>query len=351
MGNHSEGRTAVAIPATGKALANFIGELLGQRRNIEKIFKGCSFSVDLNWLLNLHLMIDQRIVSQNDGSLADFKATIYFDSGRIHNLYGFDAFNSYRDISNEVCGAVEMGWTYLVKFPSKELPEKQEINFRIAVDEKFKERKTQSRYGFFNDYLKVGADADSLAKIEIAYTDFTWGEDIQSHVTRYIDSSFHKADICARFISYIISTKFLPFIGFLLFPIAVLFQKSFFEGDSKATLMKSAQEQLKEVAPDTAIKKLNLLIEMQSRTLTVNEITVFASLFYVIVMFALLLALIGIRAGSFIAINDYSVGLVTRFRGRLTIVHVSIALALFVGISSSVFASKAYELLKAYSIF
>ncbi len=192
MTESTNNQAAVSIPVSSKALAIFIGELLGQRRNTEKVFRGYSFSIDLNWLLNLHLIIDQRIASQNDGSLADFKATIYFDSGRIHNIYGFESFNTYRDISNEICTAVELAWTYLVRFPSKTLPEKQEINFKITVDEKYKERKLQSRHSFFKDYIRIGADAGSFARTEIAFSDFTWGEDIQSHVARYIESSFHR---------------------------------------------------------------------------------------------------------------------------------------------------------------
>jgi len=340
----------LSIPVSGKALATFIGELLGQRRTTEKAFRNYSFTVNLDWLINLHLIIDQRITAQNVGGIAAFKGSFYFDTGRVHNLFSYDAFVSYRDISNDVCTAVEMSWGYLVQFPGKDLPEKQEIEIKIAIDDRYKENALQDKYSF-TDFLVLGTDRSSLIKVVIAYTDYTWGEDLLSHIGRYIESSFQRPDFIAKCIERGFNRNMVWLIPIFIVPLSFYIDNMF---DQRKWLSLKSLEQsliLSSDSLDNLGSKINSLIESQKRNFQYNPFGFLLSLGYCVVMGALLAAALGIRRASFININSYSAALFQRYRYRITLIHVSIILGFGIGLMSSVFASKILEIMKGVGIF
>jgi hypothetical protein len=340
--------TQISIPVSGRDLASFIVDLLGQRRATEKVFLGYSFIIDFQWLLNLHEVIAQRISSQNEGTLIDFKASLYFDSGRSNDIFTFSAFRSYRDISNETCIAVELNWVYLIKFPQKSLPEKQEINFTIAVDRYYK-GKTRNRPYNFVEFLQIGMDMDSAIRIVIAYSDYTWGEDILAHISKLIESTVSKPDLLAKFVKFNLTPAMGAFWG-----IAWLITTLFLSGTQLRSLRTKGLDALRSLdatgAGDVTSQKLNVLILSAEVELNRNELTFFAYLLYLAAMFTLFAGIIGLRAGSFISINEHSAKFIDKCQRRLNTIRISFALALLIGIASGIFANKIYDLLKLANI-
>ena len=76
----------IAIPSDTRILGEFIAELLGQRRSIERTFYDRRFEIDMNWLLNLDQIIAQRLAAQNTAKLVSFSAKFYFANGKVITL-------------------------------------------------------------------------------------------------------------------------------------------------------------------------------------------------------------------------------------------------------------------------
>jgi hypothetical protein len=343
MVSHKDGTELVSIPVSGRALANFLVDLLGQRRSTERIFRGDRFTVDHNWLINLHLILDQRIVSQNEGQLVSFKANIYYDNGRISNVFTYDGFSAYRDISSDVCVGVEMSWMYLIKFPGKELPEKQEVNFAISVDEKYKERKLQQKYKF-SEYVTLGADQQSIIRINISYSDYSWGEDILSQIARYVESSLRKPDFIARVVDVLQNFSVLPILAFALILFASYLETRFFS--TARNIVGAAIDNGMQVSSAEISKKMDVILQGEKYLVFRTQLSFLFALVYSAVMLILIFTALGLRASSFIIMNDYSKGIIDVYRSRLNIIHFAIIVSLVVGIIASVFANKIYDLLK-----
>jgi hypothetical protein len=50
--------TEITIPMDTRVLGEFLAELLGQRRSIERTFDDRRFEIDMSWLLNLDAMLN-----------------------------------------------------------------------------------------------------------------------------------------------------------------------------------------------------------------------------------------------------------------------------------------------------
>jgi len=279
--------------------------------------------------------------------LVDFKAMFYFDSGRSDDIFTYDGFRTYRNISSDVCVGVELSWTYLVKFPSKELPEKQQIDFIITVDEEYKERKLESKYSFRN-YISLASDKNAIVRIVIEYSDFTWGEDILSHVARYVESSLKKPDLVARSIRYLIDSFLIAVVvGLILFPLSFYMEQRLFPF-SKIEILKTIDAALTDTASTLEVQKA--LLEWAKYTIGKVPYTFFVSFTYVVLMFMAFLFGIGLRSRSFIIVNEYSSRLHAHYKNRIYLIQTTILLSFVVGLIASFFASKLYDIAKILGV-
>jgi hypothetical protein len=73
----------IAIPNDPRILGEFIANLLGQRRSIERQFDDYRFEIDLDWLQNLHHIIEQRLAAQNAAQLISFSARFFMPMERL----------------------------------------------------------------------------------------------------------------------------------------------------------------------------------------------------------------------------------------------------------------------------
>ena len=131
--NENAGKSSVSLPVDREQLGKFIASLLGQQQSIEREAYG-TFSIDHAWLLHIHSLIDQRIHQQNHGSLTAFTATIYYYNDLKRELSSIEAFEHFAETKQVTSRGVKLVWTYLISFPGKEIPERQQISLFATAE-------------------------------------------------------------------------------------------------------------------------------------------------------------------------------------------------------------------------
>jgi hypothetical protein len=117
---------AVAFPATPEKIGKFISGLLGQPQTISRQTSAI-FDVDLSWFNHLHALIEQRIRQQNDAARTAFRAKIFYDGDLTRTIESVEGLQHFAETKKVRSTGIELHWSYVIKFPGKELPEKQEI--------------------------------------------------------------------------------------------------------------------------------------------------------------------------------------------------------------------------------
>ena len=129
----------ITLPLQRRHLGDFISSLLGQQQMIERKSEDV-FDFDLNWLINLHESINQRITQQSDATLVSFITKITFDDGTSRTIATFDSLKYYAETKNILPIGIHIQWIYLVGFPNRSNPEKQELNFFAISKPRSKEK-------------------------------------------------------------------------------------------------------------------------------------------------------------------------------------------------------------------
>lgn len=176
-------------------LGSFLSGLLGQPRRVEKIFVQ-TFSIDHTFLRNLDNIIHQRVTTQQRSTLTAFSAAVYFKDGRVQTETSQATFHSFNDISNIPATGVKLIWTYLVWFPGRGIPEKQEISVLISADEKGRAQqeignKTQRAV---RDSVFLLTETMSRIKVAISYTELTWGIDVLNYIENELKKKLDRTD-------------------------------------------------------------------------------------------------------------------------------------------------------------
>ncbi|MGG4445380.1 hypothetical protein [Brevibacillus porteri] len=169
----------VTLPLTQQDFKEFISNLLGQPQSIEKKIRG-NFDVDLNSLIYINDLLDQRISQQNRSQLAQFSAKIYYSNDSSVLLNSISALRTYNEIRPVRSVAVNLHWTYLIQFEDKTSPEKQDIHIMIATEDHLEE----ATFG----PIIISRRPFSDIEIKIDHTGRTWGVDIESLLTNHFNS-------------------------------------------------------------------------------------------------------------------------------------------------------------------
>ncbi len=127
------GVPAVVLPCSPDQFREFIAGLLGRPQTIEGFVDG-PFEVTKQNVENLHHLIDQRILSQNEATLVQFTARVEYDNNSSVLLNSLRDFLSYNEVKPLKSSALHLSWTYLMKFPMKDFPEKQVIQISFKSD-------------------------------------------------------------------------------------------------------------------------------------------------------------------------------------------------------------------------
>lgn len=166
-GGEDDNRSNLSLPVSNSELGRFLGGLLGQPQSLERSFDGY-YDIDFQDILNLHEVIDQRITKQNSAHLCYFRAVIYFSDKSKRILPSLEEFISYREILKKNTVQIRLEWSYLINFPSNDLPERQQISIGF--------RKQDSDVG-----IKFSSEKpdSNVVDIRVDYTERTWSHDIE----------------------------------------------------------------------------------------------------------------------------------------------------------------------------
>lgn len=173
-------RDAVAFPATPEKIGKFISGLLGQPQTISREVSGI-FDVDLSWFNHVHALIEQRIKQQNDAARTAFRAKIFYEDDLTRTIESVEGLQHFAETKKVRSTGIEIHWSYVIKFPGKELPEKQEITLR--VDEKGTKFVTLGLQPAKSSQLTTLG----LITYSISHTERTWGDDIETILRQEID--------------------------------------------------------------------------------------------------------------------------------------------------------------------
>jgi hypothetical protein len=124
--------TAIVLPCPPHEFAAFIASLLGRPQRISKVMHGV-FDLGKTDLIQFYHLIDQRITQQNDATLVQFSADVLYQDGSSVLLDSLNAFETYNEIRPVASIGIILSWIYLVQFPKKAIPEKQQIDVTVRA--------------------------------------------------------------------------------------------------------------------------------------------------------------------------------------------------------------------------
>lgn len=175
----------VQVPIKRKDFGDFITGLLGQPETISDKKIGV-FEARYEWLIHLHHLIDQRIKQQAKSSLVDFSAVFNYRNAperKITTIEGFLNFNEAKIVTTK---GIKIVWTYLVSFPNKATPEKQEITLTLLTD------RTEIVHIGATRVSRQTTSKNGIIAYAISHTERTWGDDIQSLLDKEIGGLFEE---------------------------------------------------------------------------------------------------------------------------------------------------------------
>ncbi|WP_225182347.1 hypothetical protein [Pectobacterium aroidearum] len=184
---------SVILPCEPKDFGDFISGLLGKPQTIEKDIYGV-FSIEKNDIINTYHLIEQRINQQNDASLIQFTAKIFYNDSSSVQINSIDDFLTYNEIKKVICTSIELSWIYLINFKNKTSPEKQEITIS------FGNNRYSDVYISTLPYSKKRIIIKNGMSFSIRHTERTWGVDLESLIYNHLVNLVHPTNTYRDFI-------------------------------------------------------------------------------------------------------------------------------------------------------
>jgi hypothetical protein len=200
ISENTSGYKTVSIPVEEGDLGAFISGLLGQPQSIQREILG-TIDVDHTWLMNVHYIIQQRIHQQHNASLVAFSAEIFYKDGLSRKLTSIESFKTYSEPKSLISTGVKLKWTYLIYFPGKRIPERQELSLFVS------EKITIHNYLFPLFSRRIHKSKPGI-RYQIDHTERTWGDDMENLLREHIKSCFKNRSPFLEFVQGI-----APLIG------------------------------------------------------------------------------------------------------------------------------------------
>ncbi len=185
MGPDKSQEQFVQVPIKKKDFGNFITNLLGQPEIIRDRKVGV-YEATYEWVVHLHHLLDQRVKQQAQANLVDFSATFIYRNAPERKITTIESFLNFNEAKIVTTKGIKITWTYLVPFPNKPTPEKQEISLTLLTG------KTEVVHIGGTSVSRQTTNKNGLIAYSISHTERTWGDDIQSLLNKEIDSLFEK---------------------------------------------------------------------------------------------------------------------------------------------------------------
>ena len=332
------GQRTITIPVEEETLGEFISGLLGQPQSIQRELSG-TFDINHEWLMNVHHLIQQRVQQQHNASFVDFSAVIFFQDGLSRKLTSIESFQSYNEPKPLVSNGVKLKWTYLIQFPGKNIPERQEISLFVT------EKIPKDFEKIFSFFLKLKRSSKSVIAYQIDHTERTWGDDMENLLREHIKNCFISKSSTMELLQIL-----APLVGMLFF-LGCFFGPVIINYFIDSELSDKAIEQLSQI-PESAnstieeIKeKVNFLISIQDPILKKGRYIVVYALLSIILGFIIMLSSIfisDIEKPSFVVVTDAAIknrkNILQKNRRTFTIAFTSF----LVGIATSVTGNYIY---------
>lgn len=323
----------IALPVSSRQLGAFIGGLLGQRRIISQDYEHI-FVMDIPWIYNLIELINQRVKSQNDAQLVSCSIDLEFDNGKIISLDNSEVLRSYNDITDNISTGIRVDLSYIIMFPYKEIPERQDIVFIARSKIDVSDRSDGAYRRFRNFLLPIHSDQSQLMAM-IRYTDLTWGEDILNLITNHISSKFSKP-------SGLIEALKFSFAGLVpLISMILGFWTAFYEiaknrnNVNNILLENSKLFEIVDGNIESINSKINVIYKAMHAQYSSVEVGGFLLIISMFSTMMLSLFLIRIKRKSYVVLNERTrINMNSSERNRKTIMSI-----IFVGFALSIFAS------------
>jgi hypothetical protein len=173
----------VILPCEPENFKEFISGLLGQQQTINRTIVA-PYEIGREEIANLFALLEQRIKLQNRGSLVSLSVRIEYNDNSSVTLNSIDQFSTYGEIKPLISVGLMLQWTWLIQFPDRDVPEKQDINVYFkSVRDHILENEIAMRSG---QLAVVPRIRSGRVEVAISHTNRTWGTDIDSLIEGFI---------------------------------------------------------------------------------------------------------------------------------------------------------------------
>lgn len=202
----------VMLPCGADDFKDFISGLLGKPQTIDRQIDG-PFELDRDDVQNLHALIEQRVLSQNDGALMQFTARILYDDNSSVLLNSIDDFVSYNEVKPLISESLVLTWVFLLKFRGRSVPEKQTIDIRFGSNHNFF---VGVRVGIISPEMYPAGRGNDMS-FRVSHTDRSWGADIDALLTGSLEKLRENESKIRTFVSdnsiFVVVAVFLICLG------------------------------------------------------------------------------------------------------------------------------------------
>ena len=144
---------------------------------------------------------------QNHATLTAFNTTIYYVNSMTRSVTSIEAFEHFSETKNIKSQGIKIIWTYLINFPGKQIPEKQEISLYASEKAPTGSRPEDPMRRMFSSKHKLG-----MISYCIRHTERTWGDDIESLLKNEIDLVLQEESWVGSIMSTVLGAMALIFI-------------------------------------------------------------------------------------------------------------------------------------------
>ncbi len=347
FGQDGSGTELVTLQMPGKDLGEFLASMLGQRRSVTKELHYI-FTIDLNWIINLVELISQRISAQNKGDLISFDAAISYKEGKRVELTNINQLKYYSDVSNDISTSIRINFTYLLNFPYKETPERQDIEFfasSAGTDAEYSSRGEESYKKLRKILIPLNQDK-SVMMLEVRHTDLTWGEDVINLISNHVDASFTKTGGVWDTLRLITAAS-SPLLGLLMGSILIANTENIYR-NTKLEILKNYSKVF-ENSPGTLQsieQKLNVLFKYYQDMETSRGfglVGLLLAMMSPIFVVAFLFLIYRIRSNSYVVLNKATEKFVLRSKKFKKIVVTTLLSGVTLSIVTGIISSSLYE--------
>jgi hypothetical protein len=156
--------------------------LLGRPQTISRHISG-PFELTRADIENVFYLLEQRISSQNEGTLIQFTVRVIYDDGSSVLLNSLADFQAYNEVRPLISNGTTLSWTFLIQFRNKSYPEKQQIDVTFATSGGYVFDETT----FAPIFVRRMVPNAPVIRTQISHTDRSWGTDIDTLLKGHLE--------------------------------------------------------------------------------------------------------------------------------------------------------------------